>query len=215
MPVDWRLYYVTDPDLAGGRDRVPDTVTQAVLGGATVVQFRDKLADDATFRRGVAACQRAIAAAVAQGAAGAELFVNDRTDVAADLGTHLHIGQSDGDPAAARAALGPDRLLGISVSSVAELAAAQDVADVIGLSPVWATRTKTDTQPALGLDGVRRLLAAKPASLPAVAIGGINRDTAPAVIATGVDGICVVSAIAAARDPRRAARELADAWRTS
>ena len=214
MRIDWRLYYVTDPDLSGGRDRVAHTVEQAVLGGATVVQFRDKNADDDTFRKGVLACQEAIESAVAKGAAGAELFVNDRLGIAVELGTHLHIGQSDGDPAVVREALGPDRLLGVSVSSRAELdaIAATGYADVVGLSPVWSTTTKTDTAPALGLEGVRELLAARPAGLPAVAIGGINATNAAEVIATGVDGICVVSAIAAATRPREAAARLKELW---
>ena len=214
MRIDWRLYYVTDPDLSGGRDRVAHTVEQAVLGGATVVQFRDKNADDDTFRKGVLACREAIESAVAKGAAGAELFVNDRLGIAVELGTHLHIGQSDGDPAVVREALGPDRLLGVSVSSRAELdaIAATGCADVVGLSPVWSTSTKTDTAPALGLEGVRELLAARPADLPAVAIGGINATNAAEVIATGVDGICVVSAIAAAPRPREAAARLKELW---
>ncbi|QCT37259.1 thiamine phosphate synthase [Arachnia propionica] len=214
MQIDWRLYYVTDPDLSGGRDRVAHTVEQAVLGGATVVQFRDKNADDDTFRKGVLACREAIESAVAKGAAGAELFVNDRLGIAVELGTHLHIGQSDGDPAVVREALGPDRLLGVSVSSRAELdaIAATGCADVVGLSPVWSTSTKTDTAPALGLEGVRELLAARPAGLPAVAIGGINATNAAEVIATGVDGICVVSAIAAATRPREAAARLKELW---
>ena len=103
MAVDWRLYYVTDPSLAGGRDKVASTVEQAVLGGVTVVQFRDKEAGDQAFRQGVLACQKAIERAVTKGAARADLFVNDRLEVAAQLGTHLHIGQSDGDPARIRA----------------------------------------------------------------------------------------------------------------
>ena len=214
MQIDWRLYYVTDPDLSGGRDHVAHTVEQAVLGGATVIQFRDKNADDDTFRKGVLACREAIESAVAKGAAGAELFVNDRLGIAVELGTHLHIGQSDGDPAVVREALGPDRLLGVSVSSRAELdaIAATGCADVVGLSPVWSTTTKTDTAPALGLEGVRELLAARPADLPAVAIGGINATNAAEVIATGVDGICVVSAIAAATRPREAAARLKELW---
>ena len=216
MRIDWRLYYVTDPDLSGGRDHVAHTVEQAVLGGATVVQFRDKNADDDTFRKGVLACREAIESAVAKGAAGAELFVNDRLGIAVELGTHLHIGQSDGDPAVVREALGPDRLLGVSVSSRGELdaIAAIGCADVIGLSPVWSTSTKTDIAPALGLDGVRELLAARPSDLPAVAIGGINATNAAEVIATGVDGICVVSAIAAATRPREAASHLKELWET-
>ncbi|MDO5082430.1 MAG: thiamine phosphate synthase [Arachnia propionica] len=213
--VDWRLYYVTDPVLAGGREHVARTVEQAVMGGATVVQFRDKTATDEQFRDGVRACQRAIAAAVTAGAVGAELVVNDRVDIAAEFGTHLHIGQDDGEVAAARATIGADRLLGVSVNSPEELAVvvAEGLADVVGLGPVWETTTKTDTAPALGVDGVRALLAHRPEHLRAVAIGGINATNAAEVIATGVDGICVVSAIAAAPDPRGAAEELIGMWR--
>ncbi len=211
--VDWRLYYVTDPDLAGGRDKVAHTVEQAVLGGAGVIQFRDKQATNDEFRAGVAACQQAIASAVAKGAAGAELFINDRVAIAAEFNTHLHIGQDDGSPEAARKAIG-NRLLGISVSSLAELAEVvrAGLADVVGLSPVYGTPTKTDTASPLGLAGVRELLAAKPKDLVAVAIGGINAATAGGVIATGVDGICVVSALATAPDPRAAAAELINLW---
>ena len=216
MQIDWRLYYVTDPDLSGGRDHVAHTVEQAVLGGATVIQFRDKNADDDTFRTGVLACRKAIESAMAKGAAGAELFVNDRLGIAVELGTHLHIGQSDGDPAVVREALGPDRLLGVSVSSRGELdaIAAIGCADVIGLSPVWNTSTKPNTAPGLGLDVVRELVGARPAGRPAVAIGGINATNAAEVIATGVDGICVVSAIAAATRPREAASHLKELWET-
>lgn len=214
---DWRLYYVTDPELAGGRDNVAATVEQAVLGGTGVVQFRDKHATDEEFRAGVLACQRAIERAVAAGASGAELFVNDRVEVAAELGTHLHIGQGDATARAARAAIGPDRLLGISVSSRKEMAAVvrEGLADVVGLSPVWDTPTKTDAAPALGLAGVRELLALLPEGVRAVAIGGIKATNASALIEAGVDGICVVSAIAAAPDPRLAAHDLITLWRNA
>ncbi|WP_221739709.1 thiamine phosphate synthase [Arachnia propionica] len=212
---DWRLYYVTDPELAGGRDNVAATVEQAVLGGAGVVQFRDKHATHEEFRAGVLACQRAIERAVAAGASGAELFVNDRVEVAAELGTHLHIGQGDATARAARAAIGPERLLGISVSSREEMLAVarEGLADVVGLSPVWETATKTDTAPPLGLTGVEELLRLRPEGLRVVAIGGINAGNAAALIKAGVDGICVVSAIAAAPDPRLAADELITLWR--
>ncbi|MDO5066615.1 MAG: thiamine phosphate synthase [Propionibacteriaceae bacterium] len=215
--VDWRLYYVTDPELAGGRDKVAHTVEQAVLGGAGVVQLRDKTATDEQFRDGVRACQEAIAAAVAQGARPAELVVNDRVGIAAEFGTHLHIGQDDGDVASARAAIGADRLLGVSVSSAEELAVviAEGLADVVGIGPVWKTPTKTDTAPALGIEGLQALLEQRPEQLRAVAIGGINASNAARVIATGIDGICVVSAIAAAPDPRTAAEELISIWRRS
>lgn len=107
MQTDWQLYYVADPDLSDGHDHVAYTVGQAVLGEATVVQLRNKNVGDDTSRRDVLACREVIESAVARGVARAELFVNDRLGIAVKLGTHLHIGQSDGDPAVVREALGP------------------------------------------------------------------------------------------------------------
>ena len=90
---------------------------------------------------------------------------------------------------------------------------ADPTADVVGLSPIWMTPTKTDAPPALGLDGARELVQAARATVKTVAIGGISAGNARSVIDTGVDGICVVSAVAAAPDPEAAARELLSLWR--
>ena len=131
-------------------------------------------------------------------------------NVAAELGLHLHLGQSDGDIHEARRRLGTGVTIGLSVSTPAHLEAelADQTADVVGLSPIWATPTKTDTDPALGLDGARTLVRLAAGRVRTVAIGGINAGNARSVIGTGVDGVCVVSALAAAPDPRAAAEEL-------
>ncbi|MBK7820038.1 MAG: thiamine phosphate synthase [Tessaracoccus sp.] len=213
--IDWRLYFVTDTTLSGGPDRVPWVVEQAVLGGAGVIQVRDKeLPDDeflALTRAVVAANERAFAA----DGRSASIVVNDRLDVAAELGLHLHLGQSDGDIREARRRLGAGVTIGLSVAAPAHLEAelADPTADVVGLSPIWATPTKTDTDPALGPDGARALVRQAAGRVKTVAIGGVNARNARAVIETGVDGICVVSAIAAAPDPRAAAQELLALWR--
>ena len=89
---------------------------------------------------------------------------------------------------------------------------ADPTADALGLSPIWATPTKTDTDPALGLDGARRLVDLTAGAAITLGIGGINADNARDVIATGVDGVCVVSAIAASPDPRAAASRLLSLW---
>ena len=211
---DWRLYYVTDTALSGGIDRVAGIVEQAILGGAGVVQVRDKAIDDRAFAALTVDCMAAADRAFDQVGHRAAIFVNDRLEVAADLGLHLHLGQSDADPADARRLLGDQLLIGLSISNAAHLAAElmSPTADVLGLSPLWATPTKTDTDPPLGLQGARELVAATAGTAATVAIGGINAQTAADAISTGVDGICVVSAIASAPDPRAAAAQLLALW---
>lgn len=116
---------------------------------------------------------------------GVPLVVNDRADIALAGGAAgLHVGQSDLPPADARALMGPDALIGLSVENMAQLEAAQtwDV-DYLGISPVWATPTKTDTAEPWGLDGLAE--AGKRSRLPLVAIGGIHAGNAAEVIAAG------------------------------
>lgn len=212
--LDWRLYFVTDTAMAGGPGRVPCVVEEAVLGGAGVVQVRDKTLDDSAFRELTLRCVDANERAFDRCGRRAAIVVNDRLEVAADLGLHFHQGQSDGDVHAARARLGDELLIGLSISDGAQLEAelADPVADVLGLSPVWSTPTKVDTEPELGLAGTAELVRRLAGDAVAVAIGGINLTNAGAVIDTGVDGICVVSAIAAATDPRASAAELLASW---
>jgi thiamine-phosphate pyrophosphorylase len=123
------------------------------------------------------------------------------------------VGQDDLPATDVRALLGPGPLVGVSVGGAADLAAVlalpAGTVDLVGLSPVWATPTKPDAGPGLGLDGVRALAAAaRDGGVLAVAIGGISAANAASVAATGVDGICVVSDICAAPDPAAAARAL-------
>lgn len=204
--LDPTLYLVTDTRLAGARG-VPDVVRAAVTGGVTAVQVRDKTAS----RRELYALTVAVREALA-GASGVALFVNDAVDVALLAGADgVHVGQDDLPPAEVRTLIGPDRLLGLSTGDEAELAVAlalpPGTVDVVGIGPVWSTPTKPDAGEGLGPDGVAALAAAARAGgLRSVAIGGIDVARAPEV--TGVDGVCVVSAICAAADPRAAAVSL-------
>jgi thiamine-phosphate pyrophosphorylase len=210
-PFDPTLYLVTDTALAAPRP-VADVVRAAVAGGATAVQVRDKTAS----RRELLALTRAVQAALAD-RPDVALWVNDAVDVALLAGVDgVHLGQDDLPPAEVRALLGPDRLLGFSVSSAAELDVARALpagtVDLVGVGPVWTTPTKPDAGSALGPDGVRALAgAARAAGFTTVAIGGVDVDRAAEVAATGVDGVCVVSAICAAPDPDAAARALRSA----
>jgi thiamine-phosphate pyrophosphorylase len=207
-PFDPTLYLVTDTELCRPRP-VADVVRAAVAGGVTAVQVRDKFAS----RRDLLALVRAVQSAVAE-APGVRVVVNDAVDVALMARADgVHVGQDDLPATEVRALIGPDRLLGLSVSSQTELDAAlalpSGTLDLVGLSPVWGTPTKPDAAPALGLAGIRELASAsRAAGLAAVAIGGISVDRAAEVAATGVQGICVVSAVCAAPDPTAAARKL-------
>lgn len=186
-----KLYLV----LAAGDTHVLDP---ALRGGVDVVQLRDKtLGDDdlvaaaEPFRK---ECRRHRA-----------LFIlNDRPDLVEACGADgVHIGRSDGSVEEARALVGPDRLVGLSVSTFEEL---QDVAgaDYVGVT-AFATPTKTDAV-AGGLELIRDAAAAL--TVPWVAIGGIDLGNAAEVVAAGAPGVAVVRAIRDAADPEAAAREL-------
>lgn len=197
------VYFVTP-------DGCDDALVRAALaGGAGMIQLRDKAATDAEMvaqaRRLLPLCR----------AAAVPLIVNDRLEVALTSGADgLHIGQGDGDPAQMRAALGPDRHLGLSVETAAQLdAMPAGAVDLIGVGPVHATATKPDHAAPLGLDGAARLIARSP--VPAVAIGGVSVADIPALKRAGCAGIAVVSAIAAAPDPAAATRALIETWRTA
>jgi thiamine-phosphate pyrophosphorylase len=205
---DPALYLVTDTALAGPRG-VPEVVRAAVAGGVTAVQVRDKTAS----RRELYALTLAVREVLA--GTGVALFVNDAVDVALLAGADgVHVGQDDLPAAEVRALIGPDRLLGLSAGSDDELAVAlalpPGTVDVVGIGPVWSTPTKPDAGTGLGPEGVAALAAkAAAGGLRSVAIGGIDVERAPLV--TGVDGICVVSAVCAAPDPAAAARALRSA----
>ncbi|GAA3521103.1 thiamine phosphate synthase [Dietzia aurantiaca] len=216
---DWRLYLVTDPHLGGVRDAVPGIVAEAVRGGVGVVQVRDKECDDDEFAAHASAIAAAADRAASEVGRRVPVFVNDRLEVARELGLHLHIGQRDEPLARARAALPGELMLGLSIESDVQLVEAlADPAvapDVIGVSPVWSTATKTDTAPALGVQGADRIArVAADAGVRSVGIGGVGPANVADLATTALDGVCVVSAIMAAPDPRAAAADLLSRWET-
>jgi thiamine-phosphate pyrophosphorylase len=198
---DYSVYLVTDAAQCGARG-VAETARLAVAGGARVVQLREKTLGTRAF---VALAREVLA--VLRGS-GALVLINDRVDVALAAGAHgVHVGQGDMHPDDARRLLGPGAIVGLSVETMAQAGAAEGLdVDYYGVSPVFATPTKTDTGPAWGLEGLARLRAAT--ARPLVAIGGIGPANAADVLRAGADGLAVVSAICRAPDPRRAATDL-------
>ena len=204
LPLQLQLYLVTDASLCPA-NALCDRVLAAVQGGVRCVQLREKQASTRDFL----AQARALVAVLTP--LGVPLLINDRVDIALACGAQgVHLGQSDMPVADARALLPPGALIGWSVETLDDIARADTLPlDYLGVSPVFATPTKTDTATPWGLAGLRAARAAT--SLPLVAIGGLHAGNAAAVRAAGADGIAVVRAILGAPDARAAALELAHA----
>ena len=199
---DLSLYLVLDPDLCAGIGMV-ETARLAVAGGATMVQLRDKHAGTTAMIETGHALKQAL------DGTGARLIVNDDVEAAIAIGADgLHIGQEDMDAARARAMIGPDMILGLSVETAA-LAAGVDrsLVDYTGVGPVFATPTKADHKRPIGFDGLAKLVKASP--VPSVAIGGLKAEHAAEVFAAGASGLAAVSAICGTPDPEAATRRIA------
>jgi thiamine-phosphate pyrophosphorylase len=200
------VYPIVDAARLRGRDAasVVDTLAHA---GAELIQLRAKGLSD---RRLVALAREALAAARASGAS---LVLNDRADVARIVGAAgLHLGQDDMTAADARKVIGAEMLLGVSTHGLAQLAAAAtEPVDYVAIGPVFPTRTKENPDPVVGVDMVRQARATT--SRPLVAIGGITRGNARAVVEAGADGVAVISDLLDAPDLARAFAQLAAAVR--
>ena len=197
------LYLVTD-EAAKCRHSLLETVQRAVDGGVTIVQYRSTNPDAGTCYREALPIRDFLASR------GVPFIVNNRIDLALALDADgVHIGQRDLPVPAVRAMIGPDRILGLSVSNADQLRAVDAaLVDYLGMGPVFPTISKLNAPPVLGVDGFAALASQSP--LPVVAIGGLDAERARLVRATGAaSGIAVVSAICGAADPEAAARALA------
>lgn len=197
------LYLVTDHDALYGKDFM-ESVLAAVRGGVTMVQLREKNIPMAEF------INRAYELHEALRTLGVPLIINDNVDVALAVNAEgVHLGQSDGSVAAARARLGRGKIIGLSVENLDQVREANDLdVDYVAVSPLFSTPTKTDTAPPFGLENLHRAVVIS--KHPVVAIGGINYTNAAQVFSTGVYGIAVVSAILSHPDPYLAACSLLD-----
>jgi thiamine-phosphate pyrophosphorylase len=206
--MNFDLYVITDEIIAGGRSHAA-IAQSAVLGGADVIQLRDKGRSSAEL----AAVGREIAVITRKAAV--VFIVNDRLDVAIACGADgVHLGQDDMRVSNARQLAPRGFIIGISVGTVEEAVAAErEGADYVALSPTFSTASKDNAGPGYGLDRLREIRRA--VSLPIVAIGGITRENVQDVIAAGADGIAVISAVVASPDITEAARELRDLIRES
>ena len=202
MNFDDTLYLVTDRQLMSC-DSLTEAVEQAILGGCTMIQLREKELSSLEFYN------QAVAVKQVTDKYHIPLIINDRIDIAmAVQATGVHIGQHDLPAAAVRKVIGENMLLGVSASSIAEaIQAQQDGADYLGVGAMFPTGTKTDAD-SVSMEELQKIRAA--VSLPIVVIGGINKGNAGRFKPMGIDGLAVVSAIIAQSDIKAAAAELKD-----
>lgn len=202
MNFDYTLYLVTDRQLMSC-DSLTEAVEQAILGGCTMIQLREKELSSLEFYN------QAVAVKQVTDKYHIPLIINDRIDIAmAVQATGVHIGQHDLPAAAVRKVIGENMLLGVSASSIAEaIQAQQDGADYLGVGAMFPTGTKTDAD-SVSMEELQKIRAA--VSLPIVVIGGINKGNAGRFKPMGIDGLAVVSAIIAQSDIKVAAAELKD-----
>ncbi len=205
MDADLRLYALVDPAVAGGH-KLAD-LARSITGSATLVQLRDK--HGSTKRMMEEA--RALIGVLAP--LDIPLLINDRVDVALAVEADgVHIGWDDMPPADARLLLGKTAIIGLSVKTLEQAAAAPlDLLDYVAIGGVYGTTSKDNTSAPIGIAGLRSIAQAirsRKANFPICAIAGINEGNATEVIEAGADGVAVISALSLTTDPGKAARGL-------
>ncbi len=198
---DFSLNLVTDQTACLGRELLA-VISQAVQGGITAVQLREKQASTRQFVELAGKVKRLLADTPIP------LIINDRIDVALAAGADgVHLGQDDMPVRDARKIMGRDLILGLSVNTLEQVREANNLeVDYFGAGPVYPTRTKKDHKTPLGEAGVKAIV--KASRKPVVAIGSITTENCPGICKTSVAGIAVVSAVCSAASPEKAAREL-------
>jgi thiamine-phosphate pyrophosphorylase len=206
MALDLRLYAIIDPERAGGHDTA-DLARSVAGGGATLVQLRDKRSETRVM------IGRAHAIKAALVPFKVPFVVNDRVDVALAAGADgVHIGPDDMAAEDVRMLLGPHATLGLSVKTIAEAEAAPiELIDYAGVGGIFATSSKAQASPPIGVEGFARVASAlrrRAPNLPVCGIAGIDAGNAAEVIGAGADGVAVISALSLVPDPAAAARTL-------
>lgn len=204
MKLDFSLYLVTDRGLMSTQT-LTEAVEQAILGGCTMVQLREKESSSLEFYEQAQEVKRIT------DRYGVPLIINDRVDIALAVeAAGIHIGQNDLPVPDVRRLIGMEMLLGVSVSSSEEAGKAmEDGADYLGVGAMFSTGTKTDAN-AVSIEELRKIR--RMTNLPIVVIGGINQENAGLFRPMGIDGLAVVSAIIGRPDIRKAAAQMKEAF---
>ncbi len=198
--VDYTLYIVTDRELMSTKT-LEEAVEQAIKGGCTLVQLREKTASSREFY------QTALNIKAITDKYKVPLIINDRVDIALAIDADgVHVGQSDLPAAVVRKIIGKDKILGVSAGCAEKAIEAQrEGADYIGVGALFSTSTKTDAK-SVSKETLMKII--KEVSIPVVGIGGINEQNAAQLKNTGIDGIAVVSAIIAQKDIKLSAEKM-------
>ncbi|MGB4654375.1 MAG: thiamine phosphate synthase [Bacteroidales bacterium] len=199
--IDYSLYLVTDSGLTRDRNLL-EIVEDAVIGGVTIVQLREKDISTMQFYKLALQFKQMLSKY------GVPLIINDRLDIALAVDADgIHVGQHDLPVEIIRKHMPKGKIIGLSVENVeqTEIANHLDV-DYVAASPIFNTSTKTDTAPELRIEGLKEI--ADVSKHPIVAIGGMNMSNAGSIIKAGASGIAVVSAIVSADSPQLAAKQL-------
>lgn len=198
--IDYSLYLVTDRDILKGRD-LCNAIEEAILGGVTIVQLRDKAISSQEFYN------IALDVKKVTDKYNIPLIINDRIDIAMAVdAAGVHLGQSDLPCTVARKLIGDNKILGISVATLEEAIKCQnDGSDYVGVGAIFPTGTKLDAR-YLNIESLSNIK--KALSIPVLAIGGINEDNFRLLKDSGIDGICIVSAILGKGDIRKATENL-------
>jgi thiamine-phosphate pyrophosphorylase len=205
MRLDLRVYAIADPGVSGGRSLAE--LATLIAPSTTLVQLRDKTGSTRTL---IDEARTLLAVLQPKGI---PLLINDRVDVAlAAKAQGVHIGWDDMPAEEARRLLGADAIIGLSIKTLEQAAAAPlDVLDYVAIGGVYATSSKDNTSAPIGTGGLRAIataIRARKAKFPICAIAGITAANAGDVIAAGADGVSVISALLLAPQPAQAAREL-------
>jgi thiamine-phosphate pyrophosphorylase len=193
-----RLYPILDPACFSDAAEMFAAAEDLAAAGVTLLQYRDKSGNARRMLDNARELKQRLGATV-------KLIMDDRADLClAAQYDGLHVGQDDLPAESARRIIGPARWLGVSTHNTEQLAEAEKTsADYLAIGPIFATSSKADTDPVVGLEGIRR--AKELTSKPMVAIGGITRANARSVIEAGADAVAVISDLL--RDPRKSAEE--------
>lgn len=197
--LDLSLYLVTDK--SDDVEKFLKTIEEAIKGGVSVVQIREKTADTLDFYN------LALKVKEITKKHDVPLIINDRVDVALAVDAEgVHVGQSDMPCDVTRALVGPDKIVGVSAATIEEARKAEsDGADYIGAGAVFPTATKDDA-PKITKKDLKEIVES--ISIPVVAIGGITLNNAHELIDTGIAGLSVVSAIMSSENPKKSSEEL-------
>jgi thiamine-phosphate pyrophosphorylase len=199
--IDYSIYLVTERKLSLGRSNL-EVIEAALVGGVTIVQLREKELSTRDFYNEALQIRGLLKKYQIP------LIINDRIDIAMAIGADgVHIGQDDMPLNIARQLLGPDKIIGVSVFSIAEARAAEaGGANYLGLSPIFVTSTKPELDRQIGIEGIAPIRSE--VKIPLIGIGSMNVSNAFEVVMAGLDGVAVVSGIVSQKDITAATRDI-------